>query len=234
MSINRILAHVVESDEGCWIWVGTLDKSNPMLRVSQPKRKLVSARRYAYEAHNQVSVPPSFVVTSICKNSLCCNPAHLTAQKRGTHSHRLVGSWKVEYCQNGHEFSQWNTGTQNSGKRFCIVCDKTHAKQYAARKRLENPEYERQLRLSRIAEKQDIVQALKALAGCSKCGETDPDCLDFHHKNPEDKIDTISTLVRSQRTKDAIFEEIKKCDILCANCHRKLHAAEKVALKEAS
>ena len=227
MSIERILAHTTNNAGGCWIWAGATDKSNPMLRISQPKRKLVSARRYAYEVHNQVSVPANFVVTSICKDSLCVNPAHLTAVKRGKHGHRLIGDWKVEHCKRGHEFSYWNTGQHNSGNRFCIACDKDHARQYAATKRTENPEYERALRQARINEKQRVVDAFKSLAGCRDCKESNPICLDFHHNDPEGKLESVSSLVRSQRDIDVILTEMKKCTVICSNCHRKLHAQER-------
>lgn len=228
MSIERILAHITKEENGCWLWTGFVDKTSPMLRVSQPKRKLVSARRYAYEAHNRVCVPPSFVITATCKNSKCVNPAHLAAVARGKQGHRLVGDWKTEHCQRGHEFSEWNTGFHTSGNRFCIACDKEHYRQYAIRKRQENPGYEKRLRHARVGEKQRIVDAFKSLGGCKHCGETNPICLDFHHDNADDKYDTISSLVRGQRTIDVIFAEMKKCTVLCANCHRKLHASEKV------
>jgi hypothetical protein len=56
-----------------------------------------------------------------------------------------------------------------------------------------------------------------------KCGEADAACLDFHHSNPKEKEFEISNGVRSGYSKNRILEEIAKCDILCANCHRKLH-----------
>lgn len=57
---------------------------------------------------------------------------------------------------------------------------------------------------------------------CSICGENRHWVLDFHHKNPEEKEDNISNLL-AKTTKLKILEEISKCDILCANCHRDLH-----------
>lgn len=56
-----------------------------------------------------------------------------------------------------------------------------------------------------------------------KCGESDPCALDFHHKNSEDKLFTLSSAAYKGRSFKEIEEEIAKCDILCANCHRKLH-----------
>ena len=58
--------------------------------------------------------------------------------------------------------------------------------------------------------------------GCSDCGEDDAACLDFHHVTG-DKTDTVARLVTDGRPRDVISAEIEKCEVLCANCHRKLH-----------
>ena len=56
--------------------------------------------------------------------------------------------------------------------------------------------------------------------GCIICGESDPCCLDFHHLK-----DKEFDLAHSKEfSLDRIKKEIEKCIILCANCHRKLHA----------
>ena len=60
------------------------------------------------------------------------------------------------------------------------------------------------------------------LCGCKKCGEMRTYVLDFHHRNPGEKEDTINHMIKSSSA-ERIEEEIKKCDILCANCHREFH-----------
>lgn len=57
---------------------------------------------------------------------------------------------------------------------------------------------------------------------CIHCGETHPACLDYHHRDPSTKTHNLSRMIRSS-TKEAILAEIAKCDVLCSNCHRKLH-----------
>ena len=44
-------------------------------------------------------------------------------------------------------------------------------------------------------------------------------CLDFHHLR--DKINNVSNLVGQAFGKKRLLEEMQKCKILCANCHRK-------------
>jgi len=57
---------------------------------------------------------------------------------------------------------------------------------------------------------------------CSRCGEDHPACIDFHHKHSEDKIAAVASMV-GRRSKDKVLAEIEKCEIICSNCHRKLH-----------
>lgn len=228
MSLDRITAHITTTEQNCWLWDGAIDKKetafpSPMLRLSNPRR-LVSARRYAYEAHNQVSVPSDYIVTAICKNSLCVNPVHLTAQKRGKQGFRQIGEWKVEHCKRGHEFSPWNTGKQPKG-RFCIACDKARRRENMRRWRETNLPYEKSLRDTRRKKKQALVNSLKKC--CAQCGEPDQSCLDFHHLDPTSKHDTVANLIYGQASNDMILTEIEKCIVLCANCHRKLHAQER-------
>lgn len=60
---------------------------------------------------------------------------------------------------------------------------------------------------------------------CKFCGEDRCPCLDFHHEN--DKVETIANVHRRGWSWERTLKEIKKCTILCANCHRMVHWAEK-------
>ena len=50
--------------------------------------------------------------------------------------------------------------------------------------------------------------------------------MDFHHINPEDKEYSVSDLISNKMFTKA-YKEIKKCIVLCANCHRIHHWNEK-------
>ena len=58
---------------------------------------------------------------------------------------------------------------------------------------------------------------------CIKCGENHISCLEFHHKNPKNKEYNVSSITSGTYGIETIMKEIKKCDVLCANCHRKEH-----------
>lgn len=47
--------------------------------------------------------------------------------------------------------------------------------------------------------------------------------LEFHHRNPEEKSFGISSGGVTIAI-DKLREEVKKCDLLCSNCHKELEA----------
>jgi hypothetical protein len=60
---------------------------------------------------------------------------------------------------------------------------------------------------------------------CVNCGESDPIVLEFDHRNRNEKVENISNLITHSSWK-RVECEIQKCDVLCANCHRRKSAAE--------
>lgn len=60
---------------------------------------------------------------------------------------------------------------------------------------------------------------------CITCGEDDPIVLEFDHRDPAEKVDTISRLALSASLA-TITAEIAKCDVLCAHCHRRRTAKQ--------
>lgn len=62
---------------------------------------------------------------------------------------------------------------------------------------------------------------------CVDCGETDPIVLEFDHIERKTKIAAVSEMVRLQRPWEVITKEIQKCEVRCANCHRKRTAKQR-------
>src|SRR6266550_7255514 len=56
---------------------------------------------------------------------------------------------------------------------------------------------------------------------CIKCGESDPIVLEFHHRDRLSKAFTIAHRLNRISIETAL-KEIAKCDVLCANCHRRI------------
>ena len=58
--------------------------------------------------------------------------------------------------------------------------------------------------------------------GCHKCGERDPRKLEYDHRDPATKMRGISRLIVDGYawSSSVLRREIRKCRVLCANCHR--------------
>ncbi len=62
---------------------------------------------------------------------------------------------------------------------------------------------------------------LKSKLKCEECGENHPACLDFHHIDGRESINRCISRMSWCCKRERVIEEIKKCKVLCANCHRK-------------
>lgn len=67
----------------------------------------------------------------------------------------------------------------------------------------------------------DWYRVYKKTLSCSKCPESDWRCLDFHHKDARTKKFTIASFFAKGVSLETLKKEIAKCEVLCANCHRK-------------
>jgi hypothetical protein len=93
------------------------------------------------------------------------------------------------------EFKKWSKKNNNKKKR----------------------EFNRKNRRSNVK----FLKEYKLTHPCVKCGEKDPSCLNFHHMDKfTKKYDIYNMKKCSQKL---IIEEITKCEIICVNCHAKLH-----------
>lgn len=62
---------------------------------------------------------------------------------------------------------------------------------------------------------------------CEDCGESHPATLEFHHLDPSQKDVNISRLIAVSSSLRRLKEEMAKCVVLCANCHRIRHWNER-------
>ena len=69
--------------------------------------------------------------------------------------------------------------------------------------------------------RQSILRKYKLLKGCASCGyKKHFNVLDFAHINKATKINSISVMVKDSISFKRIKDEVRKCKVLCANCHR--------------
>lgn len=66
-----------------------------------------------------------------------------------------------------------------------------------------------------------FLKELKEKTPCSDCRKNYPFyVMEFDHREGVHKIDNISAMVANTRPLLIVQEELLKCDIVCANCHR--------------
>lgn len=102
---------------------------------------------------------------------------------------------------------------------WCRLCNTSGAKRFYA----EHPEHVRQrigawIRQVDLDNKRRVLEYLRAHP-CVDCGEGDPIVLEFDHQR--DKAHGIAQLPHAHVRWEVIAAEIAKCEVRCANCHRR-------------
>lgn len=77
-----------------------------------------------------------------------------------------------------------------------------------------------------VKRNQEYVLAVLQKNHCIDCSELDPVVLDFDHINREEKFRSVAKLIRQGAALVKLQNEIDKCVIRCANCHRRKTAKE--------
>ena len=66
---------------------------------------------------------------------------------------------------------------------------------------------------------------------CIDCGESDIVVLEFDHRDPSTKKFNVADGARRGFSSTSVKAEIEKCDVRCANCHRRKTHRERLAGK---
>jgi hypothetical protein len=115
--------------------------------------------------------------------------------------------------------------TTKDGHAFeCKLCATERTKRWKRKgSSKERTEKLRKLRLSRqLCRKRNRTFVFNYLKThpCVDCGETDPIVLEFDHVRGKKVLDVGKMMNNSYSLKN-LQEEIAKCDVRCANCHRR-------------
>ena len=146
-----------------------------------------------------------------------------------------------EFCGNEFRPTEYHPYQKYCSRKCCWKRNNrryyaAHRKEILARTQAYNESHQDQRRAYREATREQRKIAAKKrvsegarylndildLRGCERCGINDIRVLEFHHREPREKVFGIRrSKTRSKTTLDA---EIAKCDILCANCHLIIHS----------
>ncbi len=122
---------------------------------------------------------------------------------------------KIKKCQ------QCNREFERKAK-LCIDCQLQ-----------KNKTREKQRAKSRIQEKMQNARLIKEqivnqLGGCKHCGyKKCMRALSFHHIDPKTKNFTLDTSNIMKKKLSDVLSEVKKCLLLCQNCHAELHQSNR-------
>ena len=128
---------------------------------------------------------------------------------------------KCNKCEEEQDERNFTFKNKAKGRRntICGTCQRKYKLAYYYR----NRRYEISRNMERRRGLSLWMEGIKSKLKCRSCPERHPACLDFHHKDLKQKEHGVSMMPHRGFSKRRILEEIKKCAVVCANCHRKIH-----------
>lgn len=133
---------------------------------------------------------------------------------------------RMKYCTSCQEEKPKSAFSKNKAKKdglqtTCKACKKEQQKfWYDTNKKAHKANVKKRNEFI-IKENQAKIMKILLKSKCIDCGLQDPLVLEFDHRNRNDKSNNISTLAGSAYSWSKIEKEIAKCDVRCANCHRR-------------
>jgi hypothetical protein len=133
-------------------------------------------------------------------------------------------------CGQLKPFEEFAWRRKNRGQRhnYCRPCHaEYHREHYLSNREryiAQAAEQKTKLRLERTRK---LLEYFKSHP-CVDCGESDPVVLEFDHLR--DKSFAVAAKLVNYRW-ERILEEIAKCEVVCANCHRRRTARRRGALR---
>ena len=148
-----------------------------------------------------------------------CMPSGLTASQRNTRKKELERKanpiiLRCPCCEKDFElpFGEIN-------RKYCFECVPSGLNKL-----------EQQTRIRYLA-KRKLVNLFGGK--CCLCGyDKYVSALEFHHIDDSEKEFNIGSRINSCEFSDKMLEEIRKCVLLCSNCHRAYHANEITGFKK--
>jgi len=111
---------------------------------------------------------------------------------------------------------------------YCRPCRSTYGKEhYRANKQRYIDLSQATKERTRIVRTQYLIEFFESHP-CQDCGQTDPVVLEFDHRG--DKLFDIGAGLISRKWK-SVLQEMEKCDVVCANCHRRRTARRRGSVR---
>lgn len=112
-------------------------------------------------------------------------------------------------------------------RRFiCNACRSIYNREHYKENKSAYVRKARDWRKARRIELKRVVWDYLSSHPCIDCRESDPVVLEFDHV-AKNKEANVAVLVHDAVSVERLMEEIAKCEVRCANCHRRRHAKER-------
>jgi hypothetical protein len=121
-------------------------------------------------------------------------------------------------CKQELPIDSFNVKSRKNGKVSRQYCCKECNKQYLKQHYQNNKKYYKDKSKDSIKKNKTLLLEYLKDKKCKDCPETDAVVLEFDHLR--DKEESVSILIRLASWQ-TVLKEIEKCDIVCANCHRR-------------
>jgi hypothetical protein len=154
-ALERTLARVVHTPEGCWRFTGAHNREGyGMVNEGGKSGRMKLVHRVVYEAMVG-PIPEGHVLDHVyerCQFRDCCNPEHCEPVTNEENARRMwaagrgVGDTRaairvrvarqraLTHCKRGHEFTPENTRVDSRGQRSCKACGIDQQRARRARK----------------------------------------------------------------------------------------------------
>jgi len=122
----------------------------------------------------------------------------------------------------------WRRKAKGQRHNYCRPCHSAyHREHYLANKQRYIDQAAQSKKKVRLEQTTRLLDYFKEHP-CTDCGQTDPVVLEFDHLR--DKSFAIGTAL-TRYGWDKIVAEIEKCEVVCANCHRRRTACRRGAIR---
>lgn len=125
-------------------------------------------------------------------------------------------------CKHPKPRSAFNANPAKSDRlqTMCRDCGKAASKAYYRKNRKKHKALVKERRQRLRREVQERLRVILSALKCADCPETDIVVFEFDHVRGK-KVADVSKLVTNGAPWSVVEAEMKKCDVVCANCHRK-------------
>ena len=124
-------------------------------------------------------------------------------------------------CKKQKLFSEFNkkNNRRDGMQPHCRECNRVASRKYYRENREHHKQAarKRNIRVKKI--NQEWIFKFLNAHPCIDCGENDPLVLEFDHQS--NKTLDVSFMIAKSYSLNSIMKEIEKCNVRCANCHRR-------------